>query len=281
MWQSSRAGNHCPLPWDALPCKAESGERPSRVQRWREVVCSGEQLQFSRQNELQWRREVKNNDWVQEWRTAAVQNEREWRTTAVDSRAVLHCRCFATEGVQYFISIGASLGSWKSPMLNATRALDNNAATTQGRWQWTWHHNEFNWWSLASLEITICSFVPSRTTFFSSVTKLKSFVGVIGLYMIERSCYRSSSCVYNAMVFLLSGHKPLQKTSNNRTHLIRHHYSTSESANIFVWFWSSRPGKGGVGKDFISDLGENSIYSNGGRWQPSWSFGLCAKSKSN
>ena len=41
---------------------------------WR--FSSGEQLQFSRQNELQWRREVKKNDCVQEWRTTAVQNER-------------------------------------------------------------------------------------------------------------------------------------------------------------------------------------------------------------
>ena len=31
--------------------------------------------------------------------------------TVVLDADVLHCRCFATEGVQYFISIGASLGS--------------------------------------------------------------------------------------------------------------------------------------------------------------------------
>ena len=109
-------------------------------------------------------------------------------------------------------------------------------------------------------DLLLCA---TKTKFFSSTTKLKSFVGVIGHQLVYiwsndlvidllRVC-----TLYNAMIFLLSGHKPSNiwtRWSDNT--LFHTHMPSSEFANRFVWFWSCRPGKGRVGKDFISDLGE-------------------------
>ena len=53
----------------------------------------------------------------------------------------------------------ALLSSWKSSMpQSCCRDIRQQCIDIRGG-QWTWHRNEFNWWSLASLEITISCFV--------------------------------------------------------------------------------------------------------------------------